>query len=211
MALDQAGLGQPLRNGAFDLLAGTVETGLIAVDTANQARNDIRNWAAPYVGRGLDAMGANPVLRDVVVTVIEAPASVTRDRGLAAPTAQFLEDMRRLGARWTGDGQTAIYSGAGWSYQGKEGGLTSMFLRQADGRTMLLNPGQAEYWQHAVPYLTPMAVSMLYGGGEVRGRRRLQCRWHGGCGWRRGRHRWADWALHYPETRSLSHLGQFSQ
>lgn len=130
MALDQAGLGRPLRHGAADLVNGTVETILEGRDFIFGAR---------------------------------------RDQGWAGPTAQWLEERRRDIARLTGDGNYALYNGAGWSYQGKEGGLTSIFVRQADGSSVMLSPGQAEYWKHMGPYAIPTVFSMFYGGGEVKG------------------------------------------
>ncbi len=116
--------------------------------------------------------GTFDLLAGSVETILEGADWVRgsrRDQGWAGPTAQWLEEKRRDVARVTGDGDYAIYNGAGWSSQGKEGGLTSIFVRQVDGQSEMLRPGQAEYWKHMGPYAIPMVASMFYGGGEVKG------------------------------------------
>ncbi len=129
--------------------------------------------AADAVGIGKPLRhGTADLVNGTVETILEGVdwlAGERRDQGMAGPTAQWLEERRRDMARLTGDGDYAIYNGAGWSHQGKEGGLTSIFVRQADGNSVMLRPGQAEYWQHMLPYAAPTILSMFYGGGEAKG------------------------------------------
>ncbi|MES2729247.1 MAG: hypothetical protein V4621_04005 [Pseudomonadota bacterium] len=129
---------------------------------------------------GLDVLGAGPSVRaglaDMVGGTAEGIAALLDmgrgkhgDQGWSGATGQFFEEQRRAIAKYTGDGDYGIYNAATWQHGGKEGGLTSIFVRNADGKVQMLAPDQAEYWQHMGPYTLPLAVSMFTGGGEIKG------------------------------------------